>query len=255
LRSVLSPRTRSVLRVGGITAALAVLLSMSGVGAAVPTHASSTPDSGGFTQGHSPNFLGRVTWNGVNPVNDTSTSDALPIHFSGNITLQYTWKSVSDVTGNQTPPPSFTVYDARLIIFFFGFPLASRDVDVSGAVPSTGGVINLSWDPTEYGYILAGSYAMFVSMLTPSGGSLWSQSFLVDANAPLVIGAALPAVLVIIVIAELYYVATAGREALHEPFKSKKGSGKDEPESAPSATPPASSPEAPPSTDGGGKSP
>ncbi|MCI4323630.1 MAG: hypothetical protein L3K03_06395 [Thermoplasmata archaeon] len=235
--------------------ALAVLISIAGVGAAVPTHASTTPATGGFTPGVSPSFLGRVTWNNVNPVNDTSPSDALPIHFSGNITIQYTWKSVSAVSGNQSPPPTFTVYDARLQIFFFGFPLATRDVDVSGAVASTGGVINLSWDPTTYGYVLAGLYAITTSMLTPTGTTLWSQTFLVDASAPLLIGAALPAVLVIIVIAELYYVATAGREALHEPLKPKKGPPTGEPETTPPASAPASPGETPPATDGGAKSP
>jgi hypothetical protein len=75
------------------------------------------------------------------------------------------------------------------------------------------GTFTMNWSTGPLQYILEGTYRLVASLLTPDGNTLWSQTFWVQVAAPYFILAAFPIILVLIIIYELYAVATVGRQA------------------------------------------
>jgi hypothetical protein len=149
-----------------------------------------------------------VTWNGANVLNYTSPTSAVHIGFNGVVNVHYAWTST---LGTAAPP---TINDARLQIFYFGFALATRDVVDSAALPATSGQFTMNWSTGALEYILEGSYRLVASLLAPNGTTVWSQTFWAFVAAPFYIGALLPIVLILIVVWEIYNLATVGRQAV-----------------------------------------
>jgi hypothetical protein len=172
-----------------------------------------------------------VTWNGANILNFPSATSAARIGFNGVVDVHYVWSS----TGGVLAP--FTINDARLQIFYFGFALATRDIVNSAAAPATSGTFDMNWTTGALQYVLEGSYKLVASLLAPNGTTMWSQAFWVFVAAPYDVAALLPIVLILLIVWEVYNLATVGRQA---------GLGK-QPPSAPPAT---SSPDSPPQTSG-----
>jgi hypothetical protein len=149
-----------------------------------------------------------VTWNGANVLNYSSPTSAVHIGFNGVVNVHYTWSSPLLAGGAPT------INDARLQIFYFGFALATRDVVNSVATPATSGQFTMNWSTGALQYILEGSYKLVASLLASNGTTMWSQSFWAFVAAPFYIGALLPIVLILIVIWEVYNLATVGRQVL-----------------------------------------
>ncbi len=152
-------------------------------------------------------FSATVTWNGANIGNYTSATSAARIGFNAVVDVQYTWNSVLG------DAQRYTISDARLQIFYFGFALATRDVLNSSAGPALAGAFTMNWTTGSLQYILEGSYRLVASLLAPNGTTMWSQTFWVFVAAPFYVGAALPIILIVIILWELYNVATVGKLA------------------------------------------
>ncbi len=221
-----------------------VLFAMPAASVASPT-SSTTHDS--LAPAATSGLYAQATWNGANVRNYASATSAAHIGFNGVANVYYNWSSLGGVAG--VGAPSFTINDARLQIFYFGFSLATRDVVDSAAVPATTGSFTMNWSTGALQYLLEGSYKLVASLLAPNGTTMWSQAFWVYVAAPFYVGAVLPIVLILIVIWELYNVATVGKYAMLGAPKSTAPppSGEAPASEPPTATesPPPSEPETP----------
>jgi hypothetical protein len=166
---------------------------------------------------------GSAYWDGTNVQTASSPSAAFQIQFNGAVNINYTWTSLLSTN-------LYTVNDARLQIFYFGFALATRDVTNANPMPAAGGTFTMNWTTGPLQYVLEGTYRVVASLLEPNGTTVWSQSFWVQVAAPFYILAAFPIVLILIIIYELYAVATVGRQATLR--QTRKGN-------PPAASPPA----------------
>lgn len=149
---------------------------------------------------------GSATWNGVNVAAANSTSSAFSLSFNAAVTVLFGWSQAP------TGAARWEVNDARLQIFYFGFALATRDITTSVGSPN-GNLTMGNWSTGPLEYILEGSYELTASLLA-NGTTVWSQSFWVDVQAAFYILAALPIVLILIAIYELYGVATVGKQVM-----------------------------------------
>lgn len=217
-----------------VTAVAIALLIVAPVGSlAAPSNAASgTAHPGTTTNG----VTGSATWNGVNIATANTSSSAFDISFNGAVTVVYGWSQPSGAG------PRWLVSDARLQIFYFGFALGTRDITTTTGV-ATGNLTMGNWSTGPLQYILEGTYELTASLLTPNGTTVWSQAFWVDVAAPFYILAALPIVLILIAVYELYGVATVGQQVR---LKRQKKGGETTPPSAP--TPPSTEPTPPPAS-------
>ena len=149
-----------------------------------------------------------VTWNGTNICTAGSASAALPIVFTQNAHVVFSWSSA----GGRL----LSVTDARLAMNYFGFAIATRDVGSitppgSGGTP--GGTFVMDWNPGALTYLLAGLYSVTATLFASNGSTVWSDTFYVKASAPYTLLAGIPIILILIAVAELYSVARSGRAA------------------------------------------
>lgn len=235
-------REARVLPLLAVATLLAVLVLLPGATRAADV--TSTTISPASTSGP---IAGYVTWNGASILNYSSPTSAAHIGFNGVVDVDYYWVTRSAAGGLPT------INDARLQIFYFGFALATRDVVNSAVGPSFAGNFTMDWSTGALQYILEGSYKLVASLLAPNGTTMWSQSFWVFVAAPFYIGALLPIVLILIVIWEVYNLATVGRQAL---LSKKPPTSPPESEPTASDTPPAetasaSGSDTPPPSSGG----
>jgi hypothetical protein len=193
-----------------------------------------------------------VTWNGANIGDAANSTSAFSSHLGSTANVGYSWSSTGGATYN--------IDDARLQMFYFGFALATRDVTDANSVPTTSGTFTMNWSTGAIAYALEGTYRLVASLLAPNGTTMWSQTFWVQVFAPYYVLAVLPIVFVLIILYELYNVATVGKQAaLKGARKSSGGSppaSGNEPPASPAGTPgssstsaaPAATPETPPDT-------
>lgn len=189
------------------------------VGSAIPT-----PTNGGS------GITANVTWNGASIDRAGALPSALSVSLASTAHLWYNWSSYAPVGVGGARP--IEVGDARLQMFYFGAVLATRDVVVDHPLPLLSGAIDMAWSPGGFAYLLEGAYRMTASLLDPNGSTLWSESFFIHAIAPYDVAAALPALLLIIGVYELYSLVRSGRHA-----RSKGRPGRTPP--APAENPPA----------------
>ena len=104
---------------------------------------------------------------------------------------------------------AYNISDARLQMFYFGFPLATRDVVDSNPQLANNGSFDMSWDPGVLQWVLAGIYGVTTSLLAPNGSTMWSDAFFVHVTAPGGVGAILPILLLLIGAYELFELARA----------------------------------------------
>jgi hypothetical protein len=166
---------------------------------------------------NSPGMSAVVTWNGADVSSASGISSAISTDFSSTIDVHYTWASSG---------PQYTISDARLQMFYFGFALGTRDILDSNPVAATNGTFDMPWDPGVLQWLLIGSYALTASLLSPNGTVQWSEQFFLHITAPAAIGAVIPILLILIGIYEAYSLARSGRQAAIRPTSSKgKGAG------------------------------
>jgi hypothetical protein len=164
-----------------------------------------------------------VTWNGVNVTTASSTSSALSIDFTQSATVLFNWSLTTAVT----------MGSAQLQMFYFGFAVTTRTQTVNNPVSGTVGGIPLTWTPLSLAYVLEGLYKITASFIASNGTTMFSESFYVRANALYGFVAAIPIVLLILVIYEVYALVRSGRYAM----LGRKETG------SPPATPPPQTPE------------
>ncbi len=215
-----------MVHLAGVGLALGLFTLLPALSAAGPTGPTAASNCSNAQSSYG--VAGNVTWNGANICTSTSSSSALSVDLSQTDHLRYNW-SVS-------AGPSLNITDARLAMFYFGFPVATRDVTQTGARVSTSGTIAMDWTPGAISFVLAGLYSLTASLLDSNGTTVWSESFFVNVTAPYTILAVLPIVLLLIAVYEIYSVARSGRQA---------ALGRKAPPSPPRETPPAEPTETP----------
>lgn len=185
-----------------------------------------------------------VTWDGSNIATASSASSAFQIHVGGVANVLFTWSS--------PPLSSNSIDDARLQMFYFGFSLITRDVTQTAGTAS--GHVPMNWSTGALAYALEGTYRVEASLLASNGTTMWSETFWVDLVAPYYILALLPIVFILIIIYEIYNVATVGKHAAlaaraadggappASPPAAPTSSSETPTESPPPATPPPSAP-------------
>ncbi len=194
-------RRRAAVVVGFVSLALAFLVVAPMGALAAPSNASPLTIKEGPAVGE---LTARALWNGVNIVTANTTSSAFHISFNGAVNVVYTFAQ---------PPgagAAWSINDARLQIFYFGFALGTRDITESvGMVSGTITMGNWSTGPLQY--ILAGTYLLTASLIAVNGTTAWSQSFWVDVAAPYYILALLPIVLILLSVYEAYALCCSGK--------------------------------------------
>jgi len=178
--------------------------AMSGPSAA-PKGASVVPAAG------SSGINANVTWNGMNIGSAGTISSGIMTNFGSAINLVYTWSATSGI--GPRSGPTYNISTARLQMFYFGFPIGTRDVINSNPIADRYGQFNMSWDPGVLQWILTGDYKITASLIAPNGTSEWSQDFFIHVTAPAAIGAAMPILLILVGIWEVYSLARSGRQA------------------------------------------
>jgi hypothetical protein len=146
-----------------------------------------------------------VTWDGSNILSAANSTSAFSLHLDGTANLRYAWTASGSATYN--------INDARLQMFYFGFALSTRDVTQTDTSLATSGSFTMNWTTGAIAYALEGTYKLVASLLAPNGTTMWSQSFWVQVFAPYYLLAALPIVFLLIIIYEIYSVATVGKHA------------------------------------------
>jgi hypothetical protein len=229
LRSIARP-ARSL---GALVALAVAVLFLVPVGAlALPASGPSISIVRGASSG---GLVANVSWGGTNITTAASASAAFRISFGNSVNLYYTWRQPSGVAGSGAP---WSINDARLQIFYFGFALGTRDVTT--ATGSTSGNISMSnWNTGPLEYVIEGTYQLTASLLATNGTTAWSQTFWVDVAAAFYILAALPIVLILIAVYEFYSIATVGKQQALKRKKYGKSAGS-EPATATSTSTPAS---------------
>jgi len=209
-----------------VTLSLIVLFaaSMLGSSGALASPSAAPRALATVTTADAPGVNAVVTWNGMNVASAPAVSSAISTDFSSTIDVHYTW------TSSGSP---YTISDARLQIFYFGFALGTRDILESNPVAATNGSFDMPWDPGVLQWILAGTYALTASLLSPNGTTQWSEQFYLHVTAPAAIGAALPIILLLIGLYEAYSLARSGRQAAISAAPARKN------DDAPKASPPA----------------
>lgn len=185
--------------------ALLVVPMLAGVADAHPATAASGTGGG---CGANPNPLNgvvaHVTWNGVDVCSYSSPSSSLGVSFANSADVHYVWSSA--------PGAGIAIDDARLSMQYFGFALTTRDV-FSSTAETPSGSFDMNWTPGVLTYVLEGMYELTASLIAPNGSALWTENFYVTVTAPYVILAALPLVMIVLAIYEVYSLARSGQQA------------------------------------------
>lgn len=159
-----------------------------------------------------------VTWNSIDVASHTSRAAAVGTSFTGLVGVKFTWKSVGAIPSRLV---AFNISTARLQLIYFGLPLTTRDEVNSSPIADTGGTFNMQWDPGILRYLTEGSFAMLASLIAPNGTTMWSEQFYIHATAPFAVLAILPVLLILIVVWELYSLATVGRASAPSPWQQR----------------------------------
>jgi len=237
----------------GLSVALAVV-AVAALLVSVPVPARASPTLAAAPAQTSGGVTYTVTWNNVDVSSASTLSSALSIDLSQSANLNYNWTE-----GAGAAP--VTISDARLQMYFLGFAVSTRDQILTNPVAGSGH-IPLSWTPVSVAYLIEGAYRLTASFIAPNGTTMWSENFYVRGTAPYGFLAALPIVLLILVIYEVYGLVRSGRYAAigrklegAPPSTPPPETPPSEPastETPPSAPAPAETPEGTPPPTGGG---
>jgi len=217
-------------RAGGVlTSGLVLALAMVALLLTIPSFTSASAPASGASLPHALGTTYTVTWNTVDVSTASSTSSALSVDFTQSATVWFNWSGTSSVT----------IANAQLQMFYFGFAVTTRTVTETNPTASASGHIPLTWTPLSIAYVLAGLYKITASFIAPNGTTMFSENFYLRATALYGFVAAIPIVLLIIAIYEVYALVRSGRYAM----LGRK------PATPPPSTPPPKTPESAPPTE------
>lgn len=155
-----------------------------------------------------------VTWNTIDIATANTASSAFTVTFNEAVNILFTWNLSNRSTSN--------VNDARLQMLYFGFAFSTRDVSSIGGgnVGPSSAVMN--WTVGAIQYVFEGVFGVTASLIAANNGStVWSENFYVRLVAPFAILAALPLLLIVLGIYEVYMAITTGKYV----FAGRKASG------------------------------
>lgn len=144
-----------------------------------------------------------VTWNTADVSSASSASSAMSIDFTQSATVFFNWTGAA-----------VTIGSAQLQMLYFGYAVTTRTQTVTSPVSMATGSIPLTWTPLSIAYVLAGLYKITASFIAPNGTTMFSESFYVRASALYGFVAAIPIVLLILGIYEIYALVRSGRYAM-----------------------------------------
>jgi hypothetical protein len=172
----------------------------------------------------------RVLWNGVDIYQAANASSAFQVGYStSSVDVRYFWNATN-------PADSYNVSSVRLQMFYFGLSIVSRDVS-----PLTQSAGDLSWNAIQtVQWLMEGTYLLAASLVSPDGSILWIEGFYVHVAAPYGVLAAIPIILIIIFVYEVYNIARSGRSDMVMVPKNR-GPPTTSPPSAPGPEPPTGS--------------
>ena len=151
-------------------------------------------------------LIATVTWNGANIATANSSSSAFSLAPGGQAQVVYTW---SQPVLSVSP---WLVDDARLQIFYLGIAVGTRDIYLTtGGSSGTVDMSNWTYGPLQY--LLEGTFLLTASLLAKNGTAAWSESFWVNITAPFYLLAAMPIILLLIAIYEIYALCVSGKNA------------------------------------------
>ncbi len=195
---------RAALAVAFLVAAVGGMIAVSAWSAPAPSASpqprivAASPAAGGLTVS--------VTFAGQAIGNASTESSAFRVGYGASVNVIYTW-SQGLLAGT-----AWSINDARLQVFYFGFALGTRDI--LSTVGQTSGTLTMgNWSTGPLEYVLEGTFQLTASLIATNGTTAWSQTFWVYLAAPFYILAVLPIVLVIIAVYEVYALATCGKYA------------------------------------------
>lgn len=145
-----------------------------------------------------------VTWNDADVTTASSASSALSIDFTQSATVWFNWSLLTPVT----------ISMVQLQMFYFGFAVTTRTVTASAPMANLSGHIPLTWTPLSLAFVLEGVYKITASFIALNSTTLFSENFYVRANALYGFVAAIPIVLLILVVYEVYALMRSGRYAM-----------------------------------------
>jgi hypothetical protein len=191
----------------GLAACLALLLLLpaSAIADHVGLAGSSKTVSAAPTASPGP-FDAELFWNGANAASANSASSAFTVTppQTANATFHYNGTSLL------VPPPAVT--NASLTLTFFGLALTTN----TGPFHSLGGsteqaTINWSFGPLIQ--LTEGVYQLSAKITNSAGATIWSESFYIDVKAPYSLESGLVVFLIILSLAEIYWIAASIRGA------------------------------------------
>lgn len=143
-----------------------------------------------------------VLWNGKNVSSAGSPSAAFSLSKGQTAAVTFSYDALSTVGA---------VGNATLTLTYLGIVLTTSRASAHALGPSGSAQINWSFGPLYNA--LQGVFQLTASLLNPNGSSLWSESFYVFAKAPYLLESGAVIVLLILVVAELYWATSAIRDA------------------------------------------
>ena len=145
----------------------------------------------------SPSNTSSATWNGHNLSSAGSSSSAFVVKTNEQVRVNF---SFLVATGGQ-------ITTARLVVYYFGAEISANSV----ATNTLTGTAEMNWTLGTYTYLLQGIYRLAASLVYGNGTTAWSQSFYINAQAPYHIVSGATIFLLVLGLAEIYWIATVAR--------------------------------------------
>jgi len=145
-----------------------------------------------------------VTWNGKDVSGASSPSSAISIQKGQTALVQFTFdESSATAVGN-----------ASISVNYLGLVLTTskQSPRVVGG-PPVAAVAEINWSFGPLYDALEGVFEFTASLLSPNGSTVWSESFYVFTKAPYLLESGAVIVLLVFFVAELYWAASAIRDA------------------------------------------
>jgi hypothetical protein len=147
-----------------------------------------------------------VQWNGQDVCSARTTGSPIATTFGQSANVTFFWQYHGTNSVNLT--------DARLGMYFLGFPIVTRDVGPIGRSAGASGQFDMNWAPGELTYAFEGLFRLTATIFAPNGSSAFSENFYVKVTAPADVVAILPIALLALGVYEAYNLAISGRQAL-----------------------------------------
>lgn len=139
-----------------------------------------------------------ATWNGANLSKANSAGSAFTVNTNEHVRVNFSF-TVGARTANITT--------ARLVVYYFGAEISANSV---AANPLTGSA-TMNWTLGTYTYLLQGIYRLSASLVYGNGSTAWSEDFYINAEAAYHIVSGVTIFLVVLALAEVYWIATVAR--------------------------------------------